>query len=339
MTVAPDLALAPLKADEQRGVLAMMCLIRAFEERAIQLYNEGLIRGAIHSSAGQEAAAVGACSVLRRDDYLSTTHRGHGHALAKGARADRLLAELLGRVDGYCAGKGGSMHVADLEIGMLGANGIVGASAELAAGAAFAATVKGTDQVAVGVLGDGGMAEGAVFEAMNLAALWKLPVVFFCENNHYAVTLPVARSVAAATLGDLASAHGIPSERVDGMDVLGVREAMGHAVQRARAGHGPTFIEAVTYRFMGHSRGDPNFGPYRTKDEWTEWQGKDPIPRFAGEAGLLGELDAVRAEADARLDEASAFAQNSPLPQLSSAFDHVFPSGLRWDVEPHDPDA
>ncbi|MCW3101309.1 MAG: acoA [Chthonomonadaceae bacterium] len=336
MSVTIDPEATQLGPEQHRDLLATMCVIRSFEERAIQLYNEGLIRGAIHSSAGQEAAAVGACSALTKADYLATTHRGHGHAIAKGARVDRLLAELMGRSDGFCSGKGGSMHVADLAVGMLGANGIVGASAELATGAAFAARVKHTDQVAVAVLGDGGMAEGAVHEAMNLAGLWKLPVIFFCENNHYAVTLPVTASVAAESIGDLAAAHGLPAEQVDGMDVLAVRESMARAVHRARAGEGASFIEAVTYRFMGHSRGDPNFGPYRSKEEWTEWQGRDPIPRFAAEAGLTGELDDFRARAEAAMEEASMFAQRSPNPPLSSAFDHVFPSGLAYHAQAED---
>lgn len=324
-------AAAALDRAEQRRLLGQMCLIRAFEERAIQLYNEGLIRGAIHSSAGQEAVAVGTGAALAETDYLAATHRGHGHAIAKGARPDRLLAELLGRSDGYCGGKGGSMHVADLSVGMLGANGIVGASAELAAGAAFAARIKQTDQVAVAVLGDGGMAEGAVFEAMNLATLWKLPVIFLCENNRYAVSLPVSRGLAARSLGDLASAHGMPAASVDGMDVLAVREALLAACERARAGEGPSFVEAVTYRFMGHSRGDPNFGPYRSKEEWEEWQKRDPIPSFALQTDQSEALQELRAEAEATMEAASDFAKASPHPPPEAAFEHVFPSGLSWD--------
>jgi TPP-dependent pyruvate/acetoin dehydrogenase alpha subunit len=318
-----------IEPDAARQLLLTMCIIRSFEQRAIQLYNEGLIRGAIHSSEGQEACAVGVSAALRRDDYLATTHRGHGHAIAKGAAPDRLLAELLGRSDGYCKGKGGSMHVANLEVGMLGANGIVGASAELAVGAGFAARVKRTDQVAVAVLGDGGMAEGAVYESMNIAALWTIPVIFFCENNQYAVTLPVSESVAAKNLVDIASAHGIPTESVDGMSVLEVRDSVHRAVMRARAGDGPTFIEAATYRFMGHSRGDPNFGPYRTKGEWEAWQLRDPILRFASEFDLDDEFESVRSEATQIVDSAADFALASPLPTLASAFDDVYPSGIR----------
>lgn len=319
--------------EERLELLSTMCEIRAFEERAIQLYNEGHIRGAVHSSSGQEAVAAGTGAALERDDYLAATHRGHGHAIAKGAELHRLFAELLGRSGGYCGGKGGSMHVADLGCGMLGANGIVGASSELACGAAFAARVKGTEQVAVAVLGDGGMAEGAVHESFNLAKLWSLPVIFLCENNQYAVSLPVSRSIAARNLGDLAAAHGIPAERVDGMDPLAVGAAMATAVARGRAGEGPSFVEAETYRFMGHSRGDPNYGPYRERAEWDAWQERDPIPRLAREAGLDDRLDDTRAAVDARIEEAVAWALESPEPELGDALTQVFPSGLAADVE------
>jgi len=332
MSTSQPAAASGTASSDPRADLEMMCLIRAFEERAIQLYNDGAIRGAIHSSAGQEAVAVGTGTSLEQRDFIATTHRGHGHAIAKGADVGRLMAELMGRANGFCSGKGGSMHVADLGCGMLGANGIVGASAELASGAAFASKVKGTDAVAVAVLGDGGMAEGIVHEAFNLASLWKLPVVFLCENNQYAVTLRGDRGLAASPIGAIAEAHGIPSLSVDGMDVDAVREAMTGAVRRGRAGDGPTFVEAVTYRFMGHSRGDPNFGPYRTQEEWDSWQAKDPILRLARSAGLEGELDAVREAATARITAASDEAERAPLPELDAAFDHVFPSGLAPDV-------
>jgi pyruvate dehydrogenase E1 component alpha subunit len=325
-----DATTTPTAADA-REILRTMCLIRAFEDRAVQLYNEGLIVGAIHSSAGQEAAAVGLCRALRADDYLAATHRGHGHAIAKGARAPRLMAELMGRVAGYCSGKGGSMHVADFEIGMLGANGIVGASVGLAAGAALSARVRKTDQVAVGILGDGGIAEGAVHESMNLASLWKLPLIFFCENNQYAVSLPVTRGIAAAPLGAIAEAHRIPSHSVDGMSFGEVLGAAQEAVERARAGEGPSFIEALTYRFQGHSRGDPKFGPYRTQEEWDEWSARDPIVRFATEESLDDELDQITADVERELDEAVSFARDSEEPNSEDAFAHVYPSGLQID--------
>ena len=322
-------ATTPAAAADTRAILRTMCLIRTFEERAVQLYNEGVIRGAIHSSAGQEAAAVGLCQALRVDDYLAATHRGHGHAIAKGARVDRLLAELMGRRTGYCGGKGGSMHVADFEVGMLGANGIVGASVSLAAGAALGIRVRGTDQVAVGILGDGGMAEGIVHEAMNLASLWKLPMIFFCENNQYAVSLPVAQGIAAAPLGAIAEAHRIRSSAVDGMSFGEVFDAAYEAVQRARAGEGPSFIEALTYRYMGHSRGDPNFGPYRTQEEWDQWRARDPIVRFASEESLEDELEQITADAERELEEAVSFARESEEPMFEDAFANVYPSGLQ----------
>lgn len=309
-----------------RRLLRTMCVIRAFEDRAIQLYNDGDIRGAIHSSAGQEAVAVGVCSALRRDDYVASTHRGHGHALAKGADCGRMLAELMGRATGYCGGKGGSMHVADLSVGMLGANGIVGASIELAVGAAFASRQLGLDRIAVAFFGEGGAAEGALHESLNLAALWRLPVVFFCENNQYAVTLPMARSVAAKRISDFGAPYGIPSTCVDGMDLKAVVAAAQEGVARARAGDGPTLIEAITYRFGGHSRSDPNYGTYRQKDEWQEWKERDPIPAYARAAGMFDELDAVRAEVEEEIERAVRFARESPFPQLEDAFANLYPS-------------
>ena len=257
-------------------------------------------------------------------------HRAHGHAIAKGASVDRLFAELLGREAGFCSGKGGSMHVTDLGVGMLGANGIVGASAGLATGAAFAAQIRGTDQVAVGVLGDGGMAEGLVHEAMNTASIWRLPVIFLCENNQYAVSLPVERSVAAHPIGAIASAHSIPATTVDGMDVDAVHTAVTAAVGRARAGEGPSFIEATTYRFRGHSRSDPNFGPYRSREEWESWRTRDPIQRFAAQHGLEAQLPEAEQHADATIEAAVAFAQASPEPGPEVALEHVFPSGLSY---------
>ncbi len=306
--------------------LRRMCLIRAFETRAVQLYAAGEIKGSLHSSAGQEGVAVGVCSHLSDADYITSTHRGHGHAIAKGASIDRLMAELMGRATGYCRGKGGSMHVADFAVGMLGANGIVAAGIPMAVGAAYASQVRGEDRVAVAFFGDGALAEGVLWESVNLAALWKLPVVFVAENNQYAVSLRVRDGFAAERIVDVPESFGVPSTAVDGMSLVEVREAMETAVRRARERQGPTFLECLTYRFTGHSRGDPNHGPYRTKEEWSSWLEKDPIPRFAAETGAEARLEALTAEAEELVEQAAERARQDPFPTVESAYEDVYPS-------------
>lgn len=312
------------------AALRTMCVIREFETRANQLFNEKEIRGAVHASSGQEAVAVAVAGGLRNDDLLASTHRGHGHAIAKGASVNALMAELMGRATGACGGKGGSMHVTDASVGLLGANGIVGASVELATGAALTCQVLGRGSIAVAMFGDGAVAQGSFHEAMNLAALWKLPLVFVCENNQYAVSMHSRDSIANERISNFAQVYGIPGRTVDGMSVDEVAEAFAHAVTRARNGDGPSLIEAQTYRFLGHSRGDPPHGTYRTKEEFEHWQSRDPIPAYALARGLSPEqVTEVQEAARVIVDEAVEFGRNSPLPDPADALRGLF-------VEAHD---
>lgn len=277
--------------------LSTMWKIRRFEEAVEDLYGRGLMHGTMHLSIGQEAVPTAACLALNRDDYITSTHRGHGHCIAKGADMERMMAELLAKETGYCRGRGGSMHIADTDTGNLGANGIVAGGIPIAAGAALSAKMRGTSQVAVSFHGDGAMGEGAWHEGVVLAAMWQLPVVFLCENNLYGMSMSSERAFNLEKLSDRARGYGIPGVTVDGNDVQAVYEATQEAVDRARAGGGPTFIEAKTYRWRGHSKSDKNL--YRTRDEIEEWRAKDPIPQFESlvlAAGTLSstEIDAIR---------------------------------------------
>lgn len=273
--------------------LATLWRIRRFEEAVEDLYGRGLMHGTMHLSIGQEAVPTGACLALRRDDYITSTHRGHGHCIAKGADLERMMAELLAKDTGYCRGRGGSMHIADAATNNLGANGIVAGGVPIAAGAALSAKMRGTDQVAVCFHGDGAMGEGAWHEGVVLAAMWKLPVVFLCENNMYGMSMSSEKAFPLEQLSDRANGYGIPGVTVDGNDVQAVHDAVETAVTRARAGEGPTFIVANTYRWRGHSKSDKNL--YRTRDEIDSWRdSNDPIARFeraAAEAGTLSEAD------------------------------------------------
>jgi TPP-dependent pyruvate/acetoin dehydrogenase alpha subunit len=304
-----------------------MWLIRAFEERAIELFTAGELPGFIHSQIGQEAVCVGACANLRPDDYLTTTHRGHGDLIAKGARLDRMMAELFAKETGYCRGKGGSMHIADFSLGVLGANGIVGAGLPIATGAALSAQLRGTDQVALSSFGDGATNIGAFHEALNLAAVWQLPVVFLCQNNEYAESTPRLAHQRVANVADRAAAYGMPGAVVDGMDVVAVHGVVREAVERARAGGGPTLVEAKTYRFLGHYVGDTDV--YRTKEEVAEWRERDPILAFraklAGDGVLSPGDDEVEAEARAAVEEAVEFARRSDPAPVAAAFEDVYP--------------
>jgi 2-oxoisovalerate dehydrogenase E1 component len=268
-----------LSGEFYENLYATMVKIRRFDEKVTELFQQGLVKGTAHSYVGQEAVAAGACASLRPDDYIVSNHRGHGHTIAKGARIDRMMAELMGRETGYCRGLGGSMHIAALDLNILGCNGIVAAGVPIGAGAALAAKLQGTDQVALTFFGDGGANQGVVHETMNLAAVWKLPFIFLCENNKYALSTDTRRTTA----GDIsrrAAGYDMPHAQVDGNDVLAVYEAVKAAVARARRGEGPTFIEAVTYRWGGHSM-RANLPDYRTKEEEREWIERDPIARFA----------------------------------------------------------
>ena len=277
-----------------RDVLAEMIRIRRFEEAVEDLYGRGMMHGTMHLSIGEEAVPVGVSLALRPDDYITSTHRGHGHCIAKGADLERMMAELLAKETGYCRGRGGSMHIADTETGNLGANGIVAGGVPIAAGAALSAQMRGTDQVAVCFHGDGAMGEGAWHEGVILAVMWQLPVVFVCENNMYGMSMSAEKAFRLEQLSDRARGYGLPGVTVDGNDVQAVYDAANEAIERARSGGGPTFIEAKTYRYRGHSKSDKNL--YRTREEIEEWRQRDPIELFkaaAIAAGTLTEADAA----------------------------------------------
>jgi TPP-dependent pyruvate/acetoin dehydrogenase alpha subunit len=307
-----------LPAETLLRFYADMLRVRRFEETAIYHSTTGDLYGALHVCIGEEATSVGVCSALRKDDFIVSTHRGHGHCLAKGARMDRMFAELFGRADGYCAGKGGSQHIADFSVGMLGANGIVGSSFGIAAGAALMAKRKGTDQVAVAFFGDGASSRGTFHEVMNMAALWKLPVIFLCEHNEYAQWVPARENIAAENISAFAAAYGMPGVTLDGNDVRAVHLATRDAVERARAGGGPTLIECKTQRYFGHTTSDMQV--YRTREHIQALRERtDPLERFRRElttAGLLdgARADAIAAEVEAEIKDAVAFALASPFP-------------------------
>ena len=300
-----------------RRMLRTMCLIRHFEERVVKLFHQGLIRGATHVYLGEEAVAAGACAALRPGDTITSTHRGHGHCIARGLDVKPMLAELLGKATGYCGGKGGSMHIADLKRGILGANGIVGGGIPLAAGAGLTAAYKQTGQVTLCFFGDGAAQQGGFHESLNLAAVWKLPVVYICENNCFALTTPNRDECCIENIGDRAAAYGIPGCVIDGNDAFAVYGAVRKAVSRARRGGGPSLIECKTYRWQGHYLGDPEV--YRTKAQVREWIARDPVARSVRDLDRLGIVPAAEAAAidrDAALavDEAETFALESPPP-------------------------
>jgi len=308
----------------------LMLTIRAFEEKAIELFEHNLIRGNIHPCIGQEAVSVGSCSALRQDDYMVNTHRGHGNCIAKGADLRRMMAELLGKSTGYCKGKGGSMHIADFEGGNLGANGIVGGGLPIAVGAGMSIQNRGTDQVVACFFGDGATNQGTFHESLNLAALWKLPVIFICENNLYALSTPLREAVSVSRIADRALAYGIPGVSVDGMDVLAVYEEARKAVERARAGKGPTLLDCITYRFFGHFTGDPGRGAtYRSKQEMEKWLERCPIKGFRNR---LFEEKVLNDETEERIsnrvknviEEAVRFGRESPFPSPNEAVEDLF---------------
>ena len=304
-----------------------MLTIRLFEEKVFELYGQNLVPGTIHLYAGEEAVAVGVCTNLRRDDYITSTHRGHGHCIAKGARLDKTMAEILGRKTGYCKGKGGSMHIADFSIGMLGATAVVGAGIPIATGAGLSIKLRGTDQVVACFFGDGASNQGTFHEGVNLAAIWGLPVVFVCENNLYAMGTKQSRVMLVDNIADRAVAYGIPGVVVDGNDVLTVYEATREAVARARRGEGSTLLECKTYRLKGHSRFDP--AAYRPKEEVDEWLKKDALALFQTkllENGVLTETETKRVLQDVRneVEKATKFALDSPFPEPGEALDDVY---------------
>jgi len=309
-----------LSVEALERLYATMVTIRRFDEKTVELFNAGLVKGTAHSYVGQEAVAAGACATLREDDSIVGNHRGHGHCIAKGARIDRMMAELMGRETGYCKGLGGSMHIADLDLNILGCNGIVAAGVPIGAGAALAAKLDGTDRVVISFFGDGGANQGTVHEAMNLAAVWKLPFIFLCENNKYALSTDSSRTTAGAGTAARAAAYGIPGVKVDGNDVSAVYDAVEAAVARARRGEGPSVVEAVTYRWGGHSM-RANLPEYRTKQEELEWMERDPIGRL--EKRLLEEklvssqrLKEIREQVEVDLDGAVHVAMAGPEPTV-----------------------
>ena len=316
-----------LSPDDALGALRRMHRIRRFEEAAEDSYIRGLSYGTMHLSIGQEATAVGACMPLGDADCITSTHRGHGHCIAKGAELKPMFAEFLGREAGYCKGRGGSMHIADPAKGNLGANGIVGGGLPIAVGAALSAKKRGLGSVALAFFGDGANNEGAFHESLNLASIWKLPVVFVCENNQYAMSMSMARATAVANVADRASAYAIPGVMVDGNDFAAVAEASFEAVERARAGEGPTLIEAKTYRTRGHSRSDRN--RYRSREEIDEWRARDPIARFEAEIVALGiaaeaRVAEIAAEVEKEMAEAAAEASASPWPAVADLARDVY---------------
>ena len=312
-------------------MLRRMLRIRRFEERVIQLVERGEIVGAAHSYIGEEAVAVGACLALRDDDWITGNHRSHGHPIAKGGDVKKAMAELLGKSTGFCKGKGGSMHLADFSIGILGESGILGSSIPTAVGAALGSQLQGNDRVAVPFFGDGASNEGAFHESVNLAAIWKLPVVFLCENNQYAVTSSFKEMVAVDNISDRAAAYNIPGVLVDGQDVVAMYEVVTEAVARARAGQGPSLIEGLTYRYYDHSLGLNRIvrDPYREDEEVEHWKQRDPITihrelLLAQSIATQAELDEMEAEILAQIDEATEFARESPYPDPSALFEDMF---------------
>lgn len=321
-------AVLPNDKDTLLDLYRRMVKVRQFENMAGEFFAASKIPGFIHLSIGQEGSSVGVCSCLRDDDYLTTTHRGHGHMIAKGADLNKMVAELFGKETGYCKGKGGSMHIADFALGILGANGVVAGGLPIITGAGYSIKMRQTDQVAVVFFGDGASNRGPVHEAMNMAAIWKLPVIFVVENNQWASTTPQVYSGSVPDISARAAGYGMPGVVVDGNDVLAVREAAFEAVTRARMGEGPTFLENKTYRIRGHFEGDPQ--RYREQADVVEWQeGNDPITRFEDvlkKKRMLSKakIDETWESVKVELDAAVKFAQDSPYPKPEEALEDLF---------------
>ncbi len=320
--------LAPeLVPTQLRTLLETMYRIRAFEEKVDELFMRGEVHGTTHLSIGEEATAAGALLALQPDDYITSTHRGHGHCIAKGANLDLMMAELLGKETGYCRGRGGSMHIADVKTGNLGANGVVGGGIPIATGVGLSIKLQGLDRICLCFFGDGASNEGTFHEAINMAAIWSLPVVFVCENNQYGMSMSTQRSMHNETIAQRATAYGIPGERVDGNDALAVYNCVFQAARRARTGQGPTLIEAYTYRHKGHSKSDQN--KYRTREEIREWQLRDPIQQLQTlliERQVLQETEGKQLETSAyqAIEDAYNFAQASPEPDPETLLEGVY---------------
>jgi pyruvate dehydrogenase E1 component alpha subunit len=318
-----------LEPQQYLQMYRQMVTIRTFDQRAVEEFHAGNIPGAVHAYIGQEAVAVGVCTALRRDDKIVSTHRGHGHTIAKGADIKLMMAELFGRSNGYCHGKGGSMHIADFSVGMLGANGIVGAGLPIATGAALAARLEKSDRVAVAFFGDGASNEGAFHGSLNLASIWKLPAVYVCENNRWASSVSASYALSVPEVSVRAAAYNIPGVTVDGTDVLAVYEATAQAVQRARTGGGPSLIECMTYRWRGHSEQRGSVADPRPPEAVALAQQHDPLAVFGAwlqEQGMAtpAALAQIEHDVQAVVEEAVAFAKASPLPKPEDALTEVF---------------
>jgi len=316
-----------LSREDKIDMLYKMMLIRGFEEKVEELFSLNLIHGSTHLYIGQEATAVGACKALNKDDYITSTHRGHGHCIAKGGDVKYMMAELLGRKTGYCKGKGGSMHIADINIGILGANGVVGGGIPIATGAGLSIKMKGTKQVVICFFGDGAVNQGSFHESLNLASIWNLPVIYIIENNLYGMSMAVNKAVKIDRLADRAKAYNIPGIVMDGNDVIAVYDAVSEAVEKVRNGEGPILIESLTYRWRGHSRSDAR--AYRTREEEAEWREKCPIKRFKERLiseGLLTEEEfkELQKKVDDDLNNAVEFAKASPFPDPEDLLTDVY---------------
>lgn len=321
--------------DNLKSLLEKMLVIREFETTVQKHFAEGEIPGFVHLYLGEEAVAVGACSALKKEDYITSTHRGHGHLLARGGDIKKMMAEIFGKKTGYNKGKGGSMHIADVSLGILGANGIVGAGLPIAAGSGISAQILDKESVTVCFFGDGASNRGTFHEALNMASVWNLPVVFVCENNMYGISMPQfktdgRRGQNIKDVSDRAVAYGISGVTVDGNDVMAVNEAVNEAVKKARQGGGPSLVECKTYRWRGHFEGDPTV--YRSDEELEQWKKKDPIPRFVKilkdqEVIDDQEYESLRSEVKEKIKEALQFAQDSPEPDLSEVTTDVYYGG------------
>lgn len=320
-------------ADRLIWMYQRMWTVRAFEEKAIELFKAAELPGFLHSQIGQEAVPVGTCAALRDDDYITSTHRGHGDVISKGARLDRMMAELYAKETGYCRGRGGSMHIADFSLGIMGANGIVGGSIPIATGIGLSILMRGTDQVVACFFGDGASNEGTFHESLNMASTWGLPVIFVCQNNQYAESTPRSTHQKAERIASRAAGYDIAGVAVDGNDVETLYEAVQEAVDRAREGEGPTLVEAKTYRWGGHYVGDP--AVYRPDGELEKWQATDPIGMCGKrliDKGMMTEMDAEEIEAAARkaMEEAVEYGRQSPSPVAAGALEDVY-SGWNWE--------
>lgn len=308
-------------------IYTTMNKIRKFEEKVLTLFERNMLRGSVHLYIGEEAVASTVCSRLRDNDFIASTHRGHGHCIAKGAELGKAMAEMMGKETGYCKGRGGSMHIADITKGNLGANAIVGAGMPIAVGGALAAQLKGTDQVSVAFFGDGASNQGTFHEAINLASVWKLPAIFVCENNGFGISVPVKESTSVKDISVRSASYDIPGYTVDGNDVLAIDEVIEKAIERARSGQGPTLIECKTYRWMGHWTGDPQV--YRTREEVEEWKNRCPIKRlreYMIQNNILSEkeIDGIEMDVENQIDEAEKFALESPEPDPNKVMEDVF---------------